>query len=67
MECVGGVRVTPEDRGEDERGEEGGLGPPKNVFFFFLLFGGDGRCISFPFIFSYVFSFVCMRGSGVAG
>ena len=27
--CVGGAeRVPPEDRGEDEEGEEGGPGPP---------------------------------------
>ena len=26
--CVGLGRVPPEDRGEEERGEEGGPGPP---------------------------------------
>ena len=26
--CVGAGRVPPEDRGEDESGEEGGPGPP---------------------------------------
>ena len=26
--CVGTGRISPEDRGEDEEGEEGGPGPP---------------------------------------
>ena len=40
--CVGVGRVPPEDRGEDEEGEEGGPGLPWNVFFPLSFF--SGRC-----------------------
>ena len=59
--CVDVGRVPLEDRGEDERGEEGGPGPPQNVSFFCLaeMDGVSSFPLSFPF--------VGKRGSSMTG
>ena len=58
--CVGIGRVPPEDRGDDEEGEEGGPGPPRMClsFVFFLL--ADGEAFSL-----FVCFFLTVGGVGV--